>query len=292
LNKNLKIFSELTKIKITSFVALTTAFGFIAASGKINFDIVPVLLGVLLLAFGSAALNHYQERNFDAMMDRTKNRPIPSGRISSNNVLLISVLLVISGSVVLLIGSNLLALCFGLINLVWYNFVYTLLKRKTAFAIVPGSLVGAIPPVIGWVAAGGELFDPQILAIAFFFFVWQIPHFWLLLLVMDKDYRKAGFPTLTQIFSRDQLLRITFVWITSTAVTGFMISLFGLVTDIWISFALFLSCIWLTWKAFKLLTDTEDLTVFRLTFGYINYFALFVVFMVSINKLIFYSKII
>jgi protoheme IX farnesyltransferase len=287
LNKNLKIFSELTKIKITSFVALTTAFGFIAASGKINFDIVPVLLGVLLLAFGSAALNHYQERNFDAMMDRTKNRPIPSGRISSVNALLVSVLLIIFGSIVLLIGSNYLALIFGLLNLIWYNFVYTLLKRKTAFAIVPGSLVGAIPPVIGWVAAGGELFDPQILAIAFFFFVWQIPHFWLLLLVMDKDYRKAGFPTLTQIFSRDQLSRITFVWITSTAVTGFMISLFGLVTDIWISFALFLSCIWLTWKAFKLLTDTEDLTVFRLTFGYINYFALFVVFMVSINKLIF-----
>ena len=287
MNKNLKIFSELTKIKITSFVALTTAFGFIAASGKINFDIVPVLLGVLLLAFGSATLNHYQERNFDAMMDRTKNRPIPSGRISSVNALLVSVLLIIFGSIVLLIGSNYLALIFGLLNLIWYNFVYTLLKRKTAFAIVPGSLVGAIPPVIGWVAAGGELFDPQILAIAFFFFVWQIPHFWLLLLVMDKDYRKAGFPTLTQIFSRDQLLRITFVWITSTAVTGFMISLFGLVTDIWISFALFLSCIWLTWKAFKLLTDTEDLTVFRLTFGYINYFALFVVFMVSINKLIF-----
>jgi protoheme IX farnesyltransferase len=287
LNKNLKIFSELTKIKITSFVALTTAFGFIAASGKINFDIVPVLLGVLLLAFGSAALNHYQERNFDAMMDRTKNRPIPSGRISSVNALLVSVLLIIFGAIVLLIGSNYLALIFGLLNLIWYNFVYTLLKRKTAFAIVPGSLVGAIPPVIGWVAAGGKLVDPQILAIAFFFFVWQIPHFWLLLLVMDKDYRKAGFPTLTQIFSRDQLSRITFVWITSTAVTGFMISLFGLVTDIWISFALFLSCIWLTWKAFKLLTDTDDLTVFRLTFGYINYFALFVVFMVSINKLIF-----
>jgi protoheme IX farnesyltransferase len=287
LNKNLKIFSELTKLKITSFVALTTAFGFIAVSGKISFDIVPVLLGVLLLAFGSAALNHYQEKEFDTMMDRTKNRPIPSGRISSVNALLVSVLLIIFGSIVLLIGSNYLALIFGLLNLIWYNFVYTLLKRKTAFAIVPGSLVGAIPPVIGWVAAGGKLVDPQILAIAFFFFVWQIPHFWLLLLVMDKDYRKAGFPTLTQIFSRDQLSRITFVWITSTAVTGFMISLFGLVTDIWISFALFLSCIWLTWKAFKLLTDTDDLTVFRLTFGYINYFALFVVFMVSINKLIF-----
>ena len=287
MNKSLKIFFELTKIRITSFVTLTTAFGYIAAIGKIDFRIIPVLLGVLLLAFGSAALNHYQEKEFDSFMDRTKNRPIPSSRISSKNALLISIILIISGSIVLLLGSNLLALGFGLLNLVWYNFIYTLLKRKTAFAIVPGSFVGAIPPVIGWVAAGGELLDSQIFAIAFFFFVWQIPHFWLLLLVMDKDYRRAGFPTLTQIFSREQLSRITFVWVTSTAVIGFMITLFGLVTDFWISFALFLSSIWLTWKAFKLLTDTEDLKVFRLTFGYINYFALFVVFMVSIDKLIF-----
>ena len=286
MNNSIKIIAELTKIRITSFVTLTTAFGYIAAVGRIDFNIIPVLFGVLFLAFGSAALNHYQEKEFDSMMDRTKNRPIPSGKITSGNALLISILLILSGSIILFFGANLLALGFGLLNLIWYNFVYTLLKRKTAFAIVPGSLVGAIPPVIGWVAAGGHLYDPQIFAIAFFFFIWQIPHFWLLLLVMDKDYRKAGFPTLTQVFSREQLSRITFIWITSTAVAGFMITLFGLVTDIWVSFALFISSIWLAMKAFKLLTDTEDLSVFRLTFGYINYFALFVVFMVSIDKLI------
>ena len=286
MNNSIKIIAELTKIRITSFVTLTTAFGYIAAVGRIDFHIIPVLFGVLFLAFGSAALNHYQEKEFDSMMDRTKNRPIPSGKITSGNALLISILLILSGSIILFFGANLLALGFGLLNLIWYNFVYTLLKRKTAFAIVPGSLVGAIPPVIGWVAAGGHLYDPQIFAIAFFFFIWQIPHFWLLLLVMDKDYRKAGFPTLTQVFSREQLSRITFIWITSTAVAGFMITLFGLVTDIWVSFALFISSIWLAMKAFKLLTDTEDLSVFRLTFSYINYFALFVVFMVSIDKLI------
>ena len=286
MNNSIKIIAELTKIRITSFVTLTTAFGYIAAVGRIDFHIIHVLFGVLFLAFGSAALNHYQEKEFDSMMDRTKNRPIPSGKITSGNALLISILLILSGSIILFVGANLLALGFGLLNLIWYNFVYTLLKRKTAFAIVPGSLVGAIPPVIGWVAAGGHLYDPQIFAIAFFFFIWQIPHFWLLLLVMDKDYRKAGFPTLTQVFSREQLSRITFIWITSTAVAGFMITLFGLVTDIWVSFALFISSIWLAMKAFKLLTDTEDLRVFRLTFGYINYFALFVVFMVSIDKLI------
>jgi protoheme IX farnesyltransferase len=283
--KYIEIFFELSKIKITLFVTITTAFGYIAATGKLNLEIIPVLFGVLFLAFGSAALNHVQEKDFDVKMDRTKNRPIPSGRISANSSLLLAGLLVLAGSLILIIGSNLLAFTLALLNLLWYNIVYTLLKRKTAFAIVPGSLVGAIPPVIGWVAAGGSLFDPQIIAIAFFFFIWQIPHFWLLLLVMDNDYQQAGFPTLTQVFSKVQLSRITFIWIISTAVTGFLITLFGTVSDFWISNALFLSSLLLTWKAFKLLIDHENLSVFRLTFGYINYFALFVVALVSIDKL-------
>lgn len=287
MKEKFKIFFQLTKIRITSFVTVTTAFGYIAASGHIDLEIIPVLLGVLLLAFGSAALNHYQEKDFDAKMNRTKGRPIPSGRISSVNVLKISLILILLGSVILLLGTNLLALGFGLLNLIWYNFVYTILKRKTPFAIVPGSLVGAIPPVIGWVAAGGALLDPQIIVIAFFFFIWQIPHFWLLLLILDKDYRQAGFPTLTQVFSKEQLSRITFVWIIATVVTGLMIPLFGIVSELWINLGLFVSGALLTWKAFGLLVESKDFSAFRYNFKYINYFALFVVFLVSIDKLIF-----
>ena len=273
-------------MKITSFVTITTAFGYIAASGKIDLMILPVLFGVLLLAFGSAALNHYQEKDFDSKMNRTKSRPIPSGRISPSNALKISLILILTGSVILILWTNLLVLALGLLNLVWYNFVYTLLKRKTPFAIVPGSLVGAIPPAIGWAAAGGSLLDPQIIIIAFFFFIWQIPHFWLLLLVMDKDYQQAGFPTLTQIFNHAQLSRITFIWIVSTAVTGLLIPLFGIVSELWINLGLFVSGALLTWKAFGLLVESEDFSAFRLNFRYINYFALFVVFLVSIDKLI------
>ena len=287
MKKRIEILFELVKIRITSFVTVTTAFGYIAATGQIKLQLIPVLFGVLFLAFGSAALNHYQEKDFDTKMDRTKNRPIPSGRISSENVLIISLFLVLAGSLILLIGANLLALGLGLLNLIWYNFIYTLLKRRSPFAIVPGSLVGAIPPVIGWVAAGGALLDPQITVIAFFFFIWQIPHFWLLLLVLDKDYRQAGFPTLTQVFSREQLSRITFVWIVSTAVTGLMIPLFGIVTELWINLGLFLSGALLTWKAFGLLVDTNNFKIFNYNFRYINYFALVVVFLISIDKLIF-----
>lgn len=265
---------------------LTTAFGYIAASSQIDIGIIPVLIGVLLLAFGSAALNHYQEKDFDSKMNRTNKRPIPSGRISPVNVLIVSTGLVIIGSVILIVFTDFLVLSLGLLNLVWYNFIYTLLKRKTPFAIIPGSFVGAIPPVIGWVAAGGSMSDPQMIIIAFFFFIWQIPHFWLLLLVMDDDYKRAGFPTLSMLFNKAQLSRITFIWIISTVVTGLMIPLFGIVTQLWIDIALFISGMLLTWRAFGLLAESNDFSEFRLNFRSINYFALSIVFFVSIDKLI------
>ncbi|GIK60464.1 MAG: protoheme IX farnesyltransferase [Ignavibacteriota bacterium] len=286
MKNTLKIFFELTKIRITLFVMLTTAFGYIAASSQIDIRIIPVLIGVLLLAFGSAALNHYQEKDFDSKMNRTNKRPIPSGRISPVNVLIVSTGLVIIGSVILIVFTDFLVLSLGLLNLVWYNFFYTLLKRKTPFAIIPGSFVGAIPPVIGWVAAGGSMSDPQMIIIAFFFFIWQIPHFWLLLLVMDDDYKRAGFPTLSMLFNKAQLSRITFIWIISTVVTGLMIPLFGIVTQLWIDIALFISGMLLTWRAFGLLAESNDFSEFRLNFRSINYFALSVVFFVSIDKLI------
>jgi protoheme IX farnesyltransferase len=218
-------------------------------------------------------------------MDRTKSRPIPAGKIASSNVLILSISLILLGSLILILWTNFLTLGLGLLNLFWYNFVYTMLKRVTPFAIIPGSLVGAIPPIIGWTSTGASLVDPQIIVIAFFFFIWQIPHFWLLLLVLDKDYKQGGFPTLTQVFSRQQLSRITFIWVSSTAVTGLMIPLFGLVNDFWIAIALFLCSMWLTWKAFSLLGDSEDYSVFRYNFRYINYFALSVVILVSFDKL-------
>ena len=282
----IKILAELTKVRITSFVTLTTAFGYIVYQGEVDLKLIRVLFGVLFLAFGSAALNHFQESHYDAKMDRTKSRPIPSCRISPSEVLKISVILISVGSILLLFSSDIIALLLGLLNLIWYNLIYTYLKRKTAFAIVPGSLVGAIPPAIGWVAAGGSLIDSQIIIISFFFFIWQIPHFWLLLLVLDKDYRQAGFPTLTELFNKEQLSRITFIWIVSTAVTGLMIPFFGIVTDLWINLALFFAGTLLTLKAFGLLMDIKDFSIFKLNFKYINYFALSVVFLVSLDKLI------
>ena len=109
-----------------------------------------------------------------------------------------------------------------------YNGVYTPLKRVTPFAALPGSFIGALPPVVGWVAAGGYLSDPTMHLVAFFFFLWQIPHFWLLLLFYEKDYADGGMPSLFDRFDRRQIVRLTFLWIAAVCVAALMIPLAAL----------------------------------------------------------------
>ncbi len=286
LKEKLNILSELTKIRITIFVTITMLFGFISAAGELNTAAILPTLGILFLACGSAVINHFQERNTDALMSRTKNRPIPSGRVSPGNALKTALVLLTAGSFMLYYGSGFLALGLGLLNLLWYNGIYTPLKKVNPLAIIPGSLVGAIPPAVGWVAGGGSISNPQMWIIASFFFIWQIPHFWLLLLVLDKDYQKAGFPTLTQIFNPDQLARITFTWIAATVVTCLMIPFFGKLQSPFIGYGLFLAGAWLVWNSFKLVRYTKERVYFTTAFREINIFAILVVVLLSLDKLV------
>ena len=205
LKEKLNILSELTKIRITIFVTITMLFGFISAAGELNSSALLPTLGILLLACGSAVVNHYQEREYRCFNEPDKKQADTFRKNISRECYVDSSRLLFSGSLMLYFGAGLLALGLGLLNLLWYNGIYTPLKKVNPLAIIPGSLVGAIPPAVGWVSAGGSISDPQIWIIASFFFIWQIPHFWLLLLVLDKDYQKAGFPTLTQIFNRISL---------------------------------------------------------------------------------------
>lgn len=265
---------------------ITTGFGYIAAAEKYDFEFLFVLLGVLALACGSAALNHYQERHTDALMFRTKNRPIPSGRISAISALEISILFILLGFILLLVAGNIISAILGLLNLIWYNGIYTPLKKITSLAIIPGSLVGAIPPAIGWTAAGGGLLEPQIIMIAFFFFIWQIPHFWLLLLVLDDDYKRAGMPTLTNLFSKEQLARITFVWMIATAISSLLLPMVSLVNTEIIKYLIVGSVILLSVNSLKLLKYSEVNNSIKLAFRNINFFVLFIISIISFDKLI------
>ncbi len=224
----------LCKLNISLPVTLTTFTGFIIFNGKLTANALHVCGGVLLLAASASAINHIIERGTDALMHRTMHRPVASGRISILAASLFAVLLGFAGSV-LLLQTGIIPFCLGLFNLFWYTLVYTYLKRITAFAVVPGSFVGAIPPVIGWTAAGGYLFDSQILLVALFFFIGQIPHFWLLMLRYGKEYEVAGLPGITKLLSGNQIKRLIMVWIAIATMSALVFVLFSLVSSAWLS---------------------------------------------------------
>jgi protoheme IX farnesyltransferase len=282
----INILLELTKFRISLFSTLSTFAGFILAQRGLSREMIFPVVGVFFIASGSCALNQYQERQNDQRMERTQTRPIPSKRLSPSTALKISLGLLLFGSILLYAGAHLSALGLGLFAVLWYNGVYTFLKRKSAFAAIPGALIGAIPPLIGWVSGKGFFsLDPQILAISFFFFIWQVPHFWLLLLNVGRDYEKAGLPSLSRIFTSVQLSRITFIWIFATAAACMMIPLFGIVESHFIHGSLFFIAFWLVWKSLGLLTVSDRKFFLPFTFKIINSYALVVMILLTLDNL-------
>lgn len=286
MQRYLKIFFDLSKGRIALLAALSTATGYILAADSVSLAIVFPTVGLFLLACGSSALNQYQEREIDSLMKRTKGRPIPSGRLIPPQALVIALLSMLSGSLILLVGSNVVALSLGLFAAFWYNAIYTPLKKRSPFAAIPGALIGAIPPAVGWAAAGGSPFDPKILALCFFFFIWQVPHFWLLLLSYGKDYEEAGLPSLTSIFTAGQLSQITFVWILATAVTCLLIPLFGTVRTTLTNLSLLGLTLWLVWCAMRFFRARGEQLSFKCAFREINIYALAVISLLSLDKVI------
>lgn len=282
----IKIFLEVIKFKITVLVSFTTGLGYILASSSISVGLFYPISGIFLLACSASALNHYQERSTDRLMSRTKARPIPSGRVKPLTVLVISAVLLLAGSIVLLLTTNVLTLVIGLFTFLWYNGVYTPLKKKTAWAIIPGSLVGALPPLAGWTAAGGNPFDHKILIVAIYFFVWQIPHFWLLLMLYGEDYRSGGFPTLNEIFLPEQLKRITFMWLVATAAIAMLIPLFGIIHYGFSSILLFGISVWMVYNAFVFLKNESGRKMIVRSFLKINFYTLLLITVLSLDKYI------
>jgi protoheme IX farnesyltransferase len=285
LKKHFDILLELGKVRITFFVSITTLVGSILYAESISWIMFFPAFGVFLLACGSSALNHFQERKTDALMERTKRRPLPSRRISELYAIIAAASFVVGGSALIYFSSNLTSLVIGIITLFWYNVIYTPLKRKYVLAVVPGSLIGALPPVIGYTAVGGSPFDIQILFLALFFFIWQIPHFWLLLMIYGSDYSKAGFPTLTKIFNTLQLGRITFVWIAALATSSLFILSFDVSSSMFSFVALVLLGAWLLFDTKKILTRNLEKVVFWKTFFSVNIYVLAIVIVISIDKL-------
>ena len=189
---------ELTKPRITQLVLLTSAAGFYAgARGGVDpVLLLHTLLGTALVAGGTNALNQLRERDIDARMERTRRRPLPSGRVTPRTAGLFAAAISIVGVLYLALAVNLLTAGLAALTLVSYVFLYTPLKRRTTLNTLIGAVPGALPIVGGWTAAGGSL-DVAVGALFWILFLWQLPHFLALAWIYRDDYRRGGLAMLS-----------------------------------------------------------------------------------------------
>lgn len=188
---------DLTKPRMNFLVLVTTAVGyFMAARGWDDWGrLLHTLLGTALTAGGASVLNQYVERGYDAQMKRTRNRPLPAGRITPLTALALGAVLTVFGLCELMLFVNPLTASLGAITLATYVFVYTPLKRWTSLCTVAGAVPGALPIVMGWTAARGEM-SPEALALFGILFLWQMPHFLAIAILYRDDYADGGFQML------------------------------------------------------------------------------------------------
>jgi heme o synthase len=188
------VISELFKARLTFLVLLTTLVGFyVAYPGGLNWLLLfHTMLGTALVASGAAALNQLLEREHDAKMRRTEDRPLPSGRMQPGTVLILGAACGGGGLIYLALAVNLLTSLLGAITLVSYVFIYTPLKRVTTLNTVIGAIPGALPPLMGWAAARGDISSGGWSLFAILFF-WQLPHFLAIAWIYRDQYARAGF---------------------------------------------------------------------------------------------------
>ena len=192
-------FAELVKARLTLLVLLTTAVGYyLAAHGPINpLGLFHAVFGTAFAAAGAAALNQWWERRLDALMHRTRTRPIPAGRMLPRDAVLLGAMLSIFGVSYLALVCNALSAVLAAITIIIYIFAYTPLKRVSTFNTLIGAIPGALPPVVGWAAASGRI-DIGAWSLFAILFFWQLPHFFAIAWMYREDYARAGFEMISK----------------------------------------------------------------------------------------------
>jgi len=246
--------------------------------GKADAAIIWPLLGVFLLAAGFSTLNQLQEAKSDAVMTRTSKRPLARGTMDKGWALFIALLLTSLGLAALVSGPRhqLVCLYLALAGFVLYNLCFTPLKHRTTWSLVPGAIVGAVPPAIGWCAAGGSLYDPGLWLVAIYFTTWQVPHFWLAGIVWKADYRKAGIPIMLDLLPERSLYRLTYLWTAAAALMSIYLAIYLSYQPLWI-LAVLLAASWLLWRTRMLMHKTPATPFFRSAFDRLNTFNLIVI---------------
>jgi protoheme IX farnesyltransferase len=281
-----KDFFVLTKFVLSFEVSLSALFAYIMAKGEIGTDMFLATLAVLFVAMGVSTLNQVQEYRSDAKMDRTKNRPVAAGRLRPMTAIVIALMLILLSLLLIYDLIGMIGVDLFLFAFIWYNAVYTPLKKKSALAVVPGAILGVIPPAIGWLTADHSLMEIRFIALALFYFIWQVPHFWLLVMLFYGDYKEGGYPTAMRLFGQASLQRLTFVWLILTIQAGiFMVSIFEPYSKV-IMGLLILNAFWAFVSSLELLKEHFELQNARRVFWKINTAFLLTVILLSIDEYI------
>ncbi len=228
-------------------LAFSSLFGFVLHLQKSSSHFILLFIGILLLSFGCAVLNNFQDRNRDKLYIRTKYRPLAQGRISGKIALLISIILICSGLILLhfidqLYSQGWYQIILGILAVIFYNGLYTNLKNYPLTAIIVGAICGTLPVYMGWMFAGGGFSDLSIWMICFSWMLWQIPHSWLIILNETSEIKCSQNMSILRIFNQHQLIRIIWLWMFSFFVVISLIALISMKFNIIISVVFFLSC--------------------------------------------------
>lgn len=216
----------LTKPKITLMAAVVACAGLLHARGS-DFGLWPAtfsLLGIAALVSGSSALNMYLERELDQKMLRTRDRPLPAGRLDAWWAVVVGVVCSVLAGFLLYATSNLLTLFLGISSLVLYVWCYTPLKQRTWFSLIIGSVPGAMPVVLGYISLANTI-DVKAVALFAWAFLWQVPHFLAISLFREQEYTEAGFPVFSVTFSTNSAKKA--LLISSWLLVGSTVGLFA-----------------------------------------------------------------
>lgn len=272
LRERIAAYVELTKPRIAFMLVLTSAAGFyVASTGTFNWMLFAnAMIGIALLAFGVATLNQYIERKTDLLMARTAERPLPSGRLTPNEGLVFGILQCVVAEIYLASLVNVLTATLGLVVILFYVLIYTPLKTRTSASTAIGAIPGALPPLMGWTAATGDI---TLGAWALFViqFLWQFPHFLAIAWMYREQYAKAGILMLPVLepegrLTARQIVTFAFMLLAASLAPFFL----GFASNLFLIAALFLG-VWFLVESIRFAVKRTDALARRLLFASVIY---------------------
>ncbi|MBK5286671.1 MAG: protoheme IX farnesyltransferase [Bacteroidia bacterium] len=268
LSAKLSDYGQFIKLRLSGLVVFSACIGYLLGlNGSVEWGtLFIVLLGGMLVTASSNGFNQVIERDTDKLMNRTSDRPLPAGRMNASEGIIAAFLLGAAGIWMLWVMVNPLTGFLSLISLLLYTLAYTPLKKVTPLAVFVGAIPGAMPPLIGWVAATGNI-GPAALALYALQFIWQFPHFWSLAWVLDEDYQRAGFKMLPSPDGKGKRTAFqTMVYTLSLIPLALLPQLLG-IGNIYSTVILVVCGIYFSHQAFQLYRQCTDDMARRLMFG-------------------------